>query len=118
MKRGAVFVDVAIDQGGCAESSRVTTHAEPTYVEEGVVHYCVANIPGAVSRTSTFALSNATLPYVRRIAAHGLGGACAKFPELVSAINIHRRQIVHPAVSEAFGLELGHLESLESLARS
>ena len=80
MRPGSVVVDIAIDQGGCFETSRPTTHSEPTYVEEGVVHYCVANIPGAVARTSTLGLTSATLPYVVRVATHGVAGAAARDP--------------------------------------
>ena len=80
MRPGSVVVDIAIDQGGCFETSRPTTHSDPTYVEEGVVHYCVANIPGAVARTSTLALTSATLPYLVKVAADGVVGACRSRP--------------------------------------
>ena len=80
MKPGSVLVDIAIDQGGCFETSRPTTHADPTYVEEGVVHYCVTNMPGAVARTSTFALNNATLPFVLALADQGLAAGAARRP--------------------------------------
>ena len=82
MRPGSVVVDIAIDQGGCFETSRPTTHSEPTYVEEGVVHYCVANIPGAVARTSTLALTSTTRPYLVRVATHGVAGAATRDPVL------------------------------------
>ena len=93
MKSGSVVVDVCIDQGGCFETSRPTTHADPTYVVDGVVHYCVANMPGAVGRTSTFALCNVTFPYLRRIAERGLAAACAADPGLREAVNCHAGKI-------------------------
>jgi alanine dehydrogenase len=104
MKRGSVIVDVAIDQGGCAETSRPTTHAEPTYVEGGVVHYCVANMPGGVANTSTFALNNVTLPYVCAIADKGYRQACLDDPHLMAGLNVHRGRITHPAVARDLGL--------------
>jgi alanine dehydrogenase len=104
MKRGSVLIDVAIDQGGCFETSHPTTHEEPTYEVDGVIHYCVSNMPGAVARTSTFALTNATLPYVRALAAHGCAGAMAKDEGLRNGLNIHAGQVTHPAVAEALGL--------------
>jgi len=103
MKPGAVIVDVAVDQGGCFETTHPTTHADPTYVVDDVVHYAVANMPGAVGRTSTYALCNATLPYVLLIANHGLAGATQVNPALISAINVHAGQVTHPAVVETFG---------------
>ncbi|MEZ4331445.1 MAG: alanine dehydrogenase [Myxococcota bacterium] len=103
MPTGSVVVDVAIDQGGCFETSRPTTHANPTFVEENVVHYCVTNMPGAVPRTSTFALTNATLPYVRRIASLGLDGALEREPGLADGLTVRRGEIVHPVVAEALG---------------
>lgn len=102
MKPGSVLVDVAIDQGGCAETSRPTTHETPVYVVDDVVHYCVANMPGAVPATSTAALTNATFPYIRLLAEHGLDGAIAKNPALRSAVNIRNREIVHPTVAALF----------------
>ncbi len=105
MKAGAVIVDVAVDQGGMAETTKPTTHGNPTFVVDGVVHYCVANIPGAVSRTSTYALCNATFPVALELANRGLEGACAADPRIVSAVNIHQGVVTHPAVAEAFGLE-------------
>jgi alanine dehydrogenase len=105
MKPGAVVVDIAIDQGGCLETSRPTTHAEPTYTVDGVVHYCVANMPGAVPRTSSVALNNATLPFVMALAANGTEAALSDDPHLLNGLNVHRGRITHPAVAAAFGLE-------------
>ena len=99
MKKGAVLVDVAIDQGGCAETSRATTHADPTYVVDGVVHYCVANMPGAVPRTSTFALTNATLPFVEQISSLGVEEAVRTEPALAFGANVWRGDIVHEGVA-------------------
>jgi alanine dehydrogenase len=104
MKTGAVFCDVAIDQGGCAETSRPTTHTDPVYVVEGVTHYCVANMPGAVPITSTKALTNATLPYVEAIADHGLAGAVARDPALAKGVNVLGGKVTYEAVAEAHGL--------------
>jgi alanine dehydrogenase len=104
MKRGAVIVDVAIDQGGCTETSRPTTHAEPTYAEGGVVHYCVTNMPGAVANTSTFALNNVTLPYVCAIADKGYRRALLEDPHLMAGLNVHDGQITHDAVARDLGL--------------
>ncbi len=104
MKSGAVVVDVCIDQGGCFETSRPTTHSEPTYVVDSIVHYCVTNMPGAVGRTSTYALCNVTLPYVREIANRGLQAACDRVPGMLEAVNMHRRQVTNQAVAETFGL--------------
>jgi alanine dehydrogenase len=105
MKSGAVFCDVAIDQGGCAETSRPTTHSEPVYTVDGIIHYCVANMPGAVPITSTQALTNATLPYVEAIAGHGLAGAVARDPALARGVNVLGGKITYEAVAEAHGLE-------------
>jgi alanine dehydrogenase len=105
MKAGAVLVDIAIDQGGCFETSRPTTHAEPTFVLDGVIHYCVTNMPGAVPRTSTVALTNATLPYVKALADLGWRQAIAKDAGLAQGLNIHAGQITHEAVARALGLE-------------
>ncbi len=102
MKPGAVMVDIAIDQGGCFETSRPTTHQDPIYVEEKITHYCVANIPGAVSRTSTIALCNATLPYARELAKLGPKGFAAIDVGRAAAVNMRGGKIVHPAVAEAF----------------
>ena len=103
MQDGAVVVDVAVDQGGCIETSRPTTHHDPTFVVEGVVHYCVANMPGAVSRTSTFALCNATFPYVLAIANKGLDAAVADDPGLALGVNMVAGRVTNPAVAEALG---------------
>jgi alanine dehydrogenase len=100
MRKGSVFVDIAVDQGGCAETTRPTTHSNPTYIEEGVVHYAVANIPGAVGRTSTFALTNATLPFARTIARTGT--AIMKDPEISTAVNIADGEIIYPALKGIF----------------
>ena len=105
MKPGAVIIDVCIDQGGCTETSRPTTHAEPTYKVDGILHYCVTNMPGAVGRTSTYALCNVTYPYIRRIADQGLARAAAKDPGIVEAINMHNGQVTHKPVAETFDLE-------------
>jgi alanine dehydrogenase len=104
MKPGSVIVDVSIDQGGCAETSRPTTHSEPTYIIDEVVHYCVTNMPGAVARTSTFALNNVTLPFVLAIADKGYRGAMLDDRHLRAGLNVHRGAITHPAVAEALGL--------------
>ena len=104
MKPGSVLVDVAIDQGGCFETSHPTTHADPVYTVDGIVHYCVANIPGAVPQTSTLALTNATLPYVLELADKGWKEACKEDKTLYPGLNIIEGQIAYPAVAEAFGL--------------
>jgi alanine dehydrogenase len=104
MKAGAAIVDVAIDQGGCAATSRPTTHSQPTYVVEGVVHYCVANMPGAVSRTSTFALNNVTTPFVLALADKGLARALAEDAHLRAGLNVHDGRVAHPAVANALAL--------------
>jgi alanine dehydrogenase len=106
MKAGAVLVDIAIDQGGCFETSHATTHAEPTFVVDGVIHYCVANMPGAVPRTSTLALTNATLPYARALADLGWQAALKRDPGLAAGLNVQGGEIVHPAVARALGLPL------------
>jgi len=105
MKPGTVLVDIAIDQGGCFETSRPTTHAEPTFVLDGVIHYCVTNMPGAVPRTSTFALTNATLPYVKSLADHGWQQALAKDSGLARGLNVHDGRLYHEAVANALRLE-------------
>lgn len=105
MKPGAVLIDVAVDQGGCVETSHPTTHSDPTFVVDGVVHYCVANMPGAVGRTSTYALCNVTLPYALKLARLGLEAACAQDHGLLTAVNIHQGQVTNHAVAETFGLE-------------
>jgi alanine dehydrogenase len=105
MKPGAVMVDVSIDQGGCFETSRPTTHSDPTYEVEGVTHYCVANMPGAVPITSTYALTNATLPYVNALARDGVHGAVAAIPGLKPGVNVAAGAVTYSPVSEATGLE-------------
>jgi alanine dehydrogenase len=104
MKPGSVIIDVAIDQGGCVETSRPTTHADPIYLEEGVLHYCVTNMPGAVGRTSTFALCNVTLPWVLTIARLGVETAIQQLPPLASAANVVAGRVTNQAVAETFGL--------------
>jgi alanine dehydrogenase len=104
MRPGSVLVDIAIDQGGCFETSRPTTHSDPTYVEDGVVHYCVTNMPGAVARTSTYALTNATLPFVLALAGKGWRQAMLDDPHLAEGLNIHDGQVTHIAVAQALGL--------------
>jgi alanine dehydrogenase len=103
MKPLSVVVDIAIDQGGCFETSRPTTHAEPTYVAYGVIHYCVTNMPGAVARTSTYALTNATLPFVKALADHGWRNALERDPHLARGLNVHEGEITHEAVAHALG---------------
>jgi alanine dehydrogenase len=105
MKPGTVLVDIAIDQGGCFETSRPTTHAEPTFVLDGVIHYCVTNMPGAVPRTSTFALTNATLPYVKSLANHGWQLALARDGGLAHGLNVHDGKLAHEAVARALSLD-------------
>jgi alanine dehydrogenase len=101
----AVIIDVAIDQGGCVETSRPTTHSNPTYIIDEVVHYCVTNMPGAVGRTSTYALTNVTLPYVLQLAKKGLDRAVRESPALAQGVNIRQGQVTNPAVAATFGLE-------------
>jgi alanine dehydrogenase len=103
MKPGAVLVDISIDQGGCFETSRPTTHADPTFVVDGVIHYCVANMPGAVPRTSTLALTNATLPYVRALADLGWRAAFKRDAGLAAGLNVYAGEITHEAVARALG---------------
>jgi len=112
MRQGAVFVDVAIDQGGCAETSRPTTHSEPTFVEEGVIHYCVTNIPGGVPRTSTFALNNATLPFIVELADKGYKQASLDNIHLRNGLNIHKGKLTYKAVADAFSMPYQPIESL------
>src|SRR5262249_555117 len=104
MRPGSVLVDIAIDQGGCAETSRPTTHDHPVYVEEGVTHYCVANMPGAYARTATQALTNVTYRYIETLADLGLKEACQKQPALISGINVMGGKLTHKAVAEAHGM--------------
>ncbi|MBN8897604.1 MAG: alanine dehydrogenase, partial [Rhodospirillales bacterium] len=112
MRPGSVLVDIAIDQGGCFETSRPTTHSQPTYVQDGVVHYCVTNMPGAVARTSTFALTNATLPFVLALADKGWHRAVAEDPHLRNGLNVHGGVIVHAAVAHALGLPAVPVEAV------
>jgi alanine dehydrogenase len=112
MKEGSVLCDVAIDQGGCAETSRPTTHDDPVYVVEGVTHYCVANMPGAVPITSTKALTNVTLPYVEAIAEHGLAAAVARDRTLARGVNVLGGKVTYQAVAEAHGLDFVPLEDV------
>jgi alanine dehydrogenase len=112
-----VLADVAIDQGGCAETSRPTTHTDPVYEVDGVTHYCVANMPGAVPITSTKALTNATLPYVEAITDKGLAAAVADDPTLARGVNVLDGRITYEAVAEAHGLEFTPLEDVLPLAR-
>ncbi len=106
MKPGSVLVDVAIDQGGCFETSRATTHAEPIYEVDGVVHYCVANMPGAVARTSTIALGNATMPFMLALADKGWKQACADDPNLLNGLNVHAGKLTYYAVGKALGIDV------------
>jgi alanine dehydrogenase len=112
MKQGAVLVDISIDQGGCFETSRVTTHSDPTYVVDGVVHYCVGNMPGAVPHTSTYALTNVTVPYAIQIASAGLDDAIAKDPPLAKGVNVYHGEIVYQQVAEAHELDWRPLAEL------
>ncbi len=112
MRDGSVIVDVAVDQGGCIETSRPTTHSDPTYVEEGVVHYCVANIPGAVARTSTLALTSVTLPYLIEIADNGVEGAAQRDPVLAKGLSTLNGHLVSEPVAEAHGLPYESAEKL------
>ena len=105
MQAGSVLVDISIDQGGCFETSHVTTHSDPTYVVDDVVHYCVGNMPGAVPRTSTYALTNVTLPYAIAIAADGLVEAIRHDPDLALGVNVYDGQITNEGVAEAHGME-------------
>jgi alanine dehydrogenase len=116
MKEGSVICDVAIDQGGCVETARPTTHSEPVYTVDGVTHYCVANMPGAVPITSTKALTNATLPYVEAIADHGLAEAIARDRSLARGVNVLDGKITYEAVAEAHGLEYTPLEDVLPLS--
>jgi alanine dehydrogenase len=115
MKPGSVIVDVAIDQGGCIATARPTTHSDPTYVAHGVVHYCVTNMPGAVPRTSTIGLSNATLPYGLLIADFGLHEALSRDPELARGVNVINGQVTHPGVAEALEMDYTPLPDATAL---
>jgi alanine dehydrogenase len=112
MKKGSVLVDVAIDQGGCFETSKATTHGEPTYVVDGVIHYCVANMPGAVAKTSTLALTNATLPYAVQIANKGWKKAMQDNEEIRLGANVIDGKVTYQAVAEAFGMEYTPVDTL------
>jgi alanine dehydrogenase len=116
MKDGAVIADVAIDQGGCVETARPTTHSDPVYMVDGVTHYCVANMPGAVPVTSTQALTNATIPYVEEIATHGLREAIARDPALARGVNVLDGKITYEAVADAHGLDYSPLEDVLPLS--
>jgi alanine dehydrogenase len=104
MRPGSVLVDIAIDQGGCAETSRPTTHHDPTFVEDGVIHYCVANMPAAYARTATQALTNVTYRYIEQLADYGLAEACQRNPALLAGVNVQNGKVTHKAVAEAHGL--------------
>ncbi len=112
MKPGSVIVDVAVDQGGCIETTKPTTHDNPTYVVDGILHYAVANMPGGVPRTSTLALTNATFPYAKRLARDGWKTACKKDPSLALGLNVVEGKVVCPGVAEAFGLPLADPKSV------
>lgn len=112
MKPGAAIVDVAIDQGGCFETSRATTHRDPIYEVDGILHYCVANMPGAVARTSTIALGNATLPYMLQIADQGWRAAVRADPHLRAGLNVHAGKLTYRAVGEALGLPVTEADLL------
>jgi alanine dehydrogenase len=114
MKHGSVIVDVAVDQGGCCETTKATYHDNPTYEVDGVIHYCVANMPGGVSHTSTLALTNATLHYGLKIADLGIEGACASDPGLLLGVNCYKGQLTCKEVAECFGLDYAHLRSILS----
>jgi alanine dehydrogenase len=118
MKKGSVIVDVAIDQGGCVETAKPTTHSNPIYEVDGVIHYCVANMPGAVPRTSTFALTNATLPYVRLIANQGYEAAVRENPALAEGVNTYAGEITYEAVATSQNRKYVPLSQLMDLARA
>ena len=106
LKTGAALVDVAIDQGGCFETSKATTHQDPIYEVDGIMHYCVANMPGAVARTSTIALGNATMPFMLALADKGWKKACADDPHLLAGLNVHAGHVTYEAVGKALGLDV------------
>jgi alanine dehydrogenase len=114
LKPGAVLVDVAIDQGGCFETSKATTHHDPIYEVDGIMHYCVANMPGAVARTSTIALGNATMPFMLALANKGWKKACADDPHLKAGLNVHAGQLTYAVVAEALGM--GSITADEAIA--
>ena len=105
MKRGSVIVDVAIDQGGCTETSKPTTHGDPTYIIDDVIHYCVANMPGGVPRTSTLALNNATLPFLVKIANKGYQKALSEDKNFLAGLNVYKGHVTYKAVADVFGYE-------------
>ncbi len=117
MRKGAALVDISIDQGGCFETSRPTTHDAPTYVEHGVVHYCVTNMPGAVARTSTLALNNVTLPYVKTLAEHGWREAFKRDAGFAAGLNVHKGAIRHPRVAQALGCSVSTAPELPRFAK-
>jgi alanine dehydrogenase len=112
MKPGAVMVDVAIDQGGCFETSHATTHTDPIYFVDGVLHYCVSNMPAAVPHTSTYALTNATFPYLAELCAKGLEKACQDNPAIQAGVNTYAGHITYPGVGESQGLAWSDLKAL------
>jgi alanine dehydrogenase len=112
MKPGSVIVDVAVDQGGCIETTKATTHEQPTYVVDGIIHYAVANMPGGVPRTSTLALTNATFPYAKRLAKRGWQQACRDDHSLFLGLNVIGGKVVYPGVAEAFGLPVADPQTL------
>jgi len=114
MRKGSVLVDVAIDQGGCFETSKATTHAEPTYIVDDIVHYCVANMPGAVPRTSTFALNNATLPFTLALADKGAEKAMLDDPHLLQGLNVYRGKVTYKDVAHDLGYD--YVPAREALA--
>ena len=118
MKPGAVLVDVAIDQGGCFETSRPTTHHDPTFEVDGITHYCVANMPGAVPITSTYALTNATLPYAIALADHGVAEAIAATRACGPGVNVAAGKVTHPAVAEGVGMEYVPVEEALGLEQT
>jgi alanine dehydrogenase len=112
MPRGSVIVDVAVDQGGCIETTKPTTHSQPTYYVENVLHYGVTNMPGAVPRTSTFALTNATLPFALKLAKHGAEGAFKRDPHLKNGVNTYKGKVTYQAVAEDQGLDYVSIDTL------
>jgi len=117
MKSGTVIVDVSVDQGGCVETTRPTSHSSPIYEVNGILHYCVANMPGAYARTATFALTNATMPYIQQVAAKGWRRAAQENPEVALGLNVVHGAVTHPAVAEALGLEYTPWEKAPSTPR-
>ena len=117
MKPGAVIIDVAVDQGGCTETTRPTTHSNPTYIVDGIVHYCVTNMPGAVGRTSTYALCNVTFPYVMQIARQGIRGAAALDPGLAEAVNMHEGRLTNRAVAATFNIPYSEFDPVAAPRR-